>query len=200
MTMGAQPKRVVAVSGLSGAGKTRVVRRAAELLGNASILYFDDYAHLSTFPQDLGAWLDAGADPNVFQTPDFARDVQALRIGQSVILPSGKVVTPAEVLLIEEPFGRMRTEMASLIDFAVFLDAPFDILLARRLVRRLEEEREEIGEGFLDVLQADLHHHLGLGRRLHLAAHQTLSAESDLVIDSSRPLDEVVSTFMKSVF
>jgi uridine kinase len=192
--------RVIAVAGISGVGKTQIVRRVAELLGDAPTLHFDDYAALSTFPSDLRAWLEAGADPNVFQTPAFARDLHALREGKPVSSPTGRVVEPGQVILIEEPFGRMRIEMAPLIDFAVLLDAPFDVLLARRLVRRFEEEREQIGDQLdhlMEVVRADLDHHLDLGWRLHIHAQRALAANADAVLDSTRPIDEVARALIQ---
>ena len=53
---------VVAVSGISGAGKTSVIRRASELLESAVGLYFDDYAAASTYPPDLKEWVERGAN------------------------------------------------------------------------------------------------------------------------------------------
>src|SRR5262245_10253707 len=133
---------VVAISGMSGAGKTSVVRRTVELLGDAVALHFDDYISVSTYPPDLRVWMEEGADVEVWKTPQLADDIRSLRAGKAITLPGGAVVEPADVLVIEEPFGKMRKEMAGLIDLAVHIDVPQDILLARRLLRRLSEERE----------------------------------------------------------
>ncbi|WP_437321789.1 hypothetical protein [Sorangium sp. So ce385] len=188
--------RVIAAAGLSGAGKTQVLLRAAELLGGAPILHFDEYAAVSTLPMDMRAWLEAGGDIEAYQTPQFARDLRALRAWQSVTLPGGGVVQPGSVVLVEEPMGRARKEMTALIDFVAFLDAPFDVLLARRLLRRMEEEREQLSGRTLDVLRADLRYHLELGRRLHVHGQHVVPQAADIVIDSTRPLDDVARALL----
>ena len=52
---------VVAVSSASGGGKTTLVTKAGQLLG-ATKLFFDDYAGVSEYPQDMKKWVDDGAD------------------------------------------------------------------------------------------------------------------------------------------
>jgi hypothetical protein len=80
--------QVIVISGTSGAGKSSLVRRTAALLGDAVCLHFDDYRPVSVYPEpDLAAWLAAGADPNLWQTPRFAADLRSLREGQPITLP-----------------------------------------------------------------------------------------------------------------
>jgi len=183
---------VVAVSGMSGAGKTRVVRRAVEILGNAAALHFDDYISVSTYPPDLQQWLAEGADVDVWRTPRLADDIRALRAGKAIVLPeSGVVVEPAEVLVLEEPFGKMRREMAGLIDLAVHIDVPIDVMLARRLLRRLSEEREQYGERLFDQLQSDLEHHVASGRLLQARGAVVARDAADVVLEGTLSIDEL---------
>ena len=183
---------VVAVSGMSGAGKTRVVRRAVEILGNAAALHFDDYISVSTYPPDLQQWLAEGADVDVWRTPRLADDIRALRAGKAIVLPeSGVVVEPAEVLVLEEPFGKMRREMAGLIDLALHIDVPIDVMLARRLLRRLSEEREQYGESLLDQLRSDLEHHIGSGRLLQARGAVVARDAADVVLEGTLSIDEL---------
>ena len=183
---------VVAVSGMSGAGKTRVVRRAVEILGNAAALHFDDYISVSTYPPDLQQWLAEGADVDVWRTPRLADDIRALRAGKAIALPeSGVVVEPAEVLVLEEPFGKMRREMAGLIDLALHIDVPIDVMLARRLLRRLSEEREQYGESLLDQLRSDLEHHVASGRLLQARGAVVARDAADVVLEGTLSIDEL---------
>jgi hypothetical protein len=103
---------VIAFSSVSGGGKTTLVKKVAERL-DAPWLLFDEYKIVSHYPKDVRKWVDDGADVNEWQTPQFAADVAALRRGESVTLPrDGRIVLPAEHVLIEEPMGRARVEMA----------------------------------------------------------------------------------------
>lgn len=190
---------VVAISGMSGAGKTSVVRRTAELLGDAVALHFDDYISVSTYPADLRAWMEEGADVDVWKTPQLADDIRSLRAGEAITLPGGRVVEPADVLVIEEPFGRMRKEMAGLIDLAVHIDVPADVLLARRLLRRLSEEREQFGERLLDQLQDDLRHHIAAGRLLEMRGSIVARDAADLVLEGTASIDELSGRVVEAV-
>jgi len=69
---------VIAIAGPSGGGKTTLVDQVAALLGNTTRLYFDDYAAVSSYPQDVPGWIAAGADPNDWRTPRLAGDLQTI--------------------------------------------------------------------------------------------------------------------------
>lgn len=182
---------VTAVSGVSGAGKSSLIERTAALLGDgAATLYFDDYAAVSSYPGDLRAWMEEGADVDLWKTPRFSQDVVRLRAGESIELPgSGRIVKPARWLLIEEPFAKLRREMAGLIDFAVLIDVPGDVLLARRLLRRMREERHLFGDDLLARLESDLDHHVATGHALDILAASMLRESADILLDGRKDVE-----------
>ena len=61
---------------MSGAGKSRVVERTVELLGDASSLHFDHYDSVSQHPPNLKEWMEQGADVNEWKTPQLADDLR----------------------------------------------------------------------------------------------------------------------------
>lgn len=192
---------VISVSGASGAGKTTLVRETVRRLGEgAAVLFFDAYAATSHYPPDMGQWLRRGADPAAWRTPRLAKDLRALKEGIPVVLPDEKTrVAPAPFILLEEPFGRARPEMASLIDLAVFIDLPLEIALARRLLRTLSAKRfQEAPEAAADHLRDYLNRYLNEGvRELYLAAAGIARRSSDVVLDGKLSADALADTLVE---
>ena len=80
------PNYIIAISSVSGGGKTTLVKRTADLLKGVT-LFFDDYASVSEYPPDIKKWVEDGADVNEWKTPQFAQDLAALRKGESIVSP-----------------------------------------------------------------------------------------------------------------
>jgi len=182
----AQPAVVViAIAGPSGGGKSTLVQAVAALLDQATQVYFDDYAAVSTYPTDLAAWLARGADPNEWQTPQLSHDLHMLRMGWAVPHPNGiTVLSPTRYLVVEEPFGRERQEMAPLIDFVAVIDVPLEIALARRLRRNV---RMDLAQGNAEQILEQVDHYLQVYLELLGTLYSTINtralASCDLVVD-----------------
>ena len=88
---------VIAIGGPSGSGKSALVNRTASLLGDTTTLFFDDYASVSTYPNDFGAWIQDGANPDEWKTPRFATDLIALRQGHPISPPGGAASKVSQV-------------------------------------------------------------------------------------------------------
>lgn len=199
---------VVAIAGVSGAGKTTLARKTAELVG-AAVLRVDDY--YDSFPGGLDGvvrWLDDGADPNQWQYPGLADDVRALASGQAIAdRKTGQRLEPAQVILVEEWFGRSRSEMAEVIDLVVFVDTPLEVALMRRLQRGMgaswkvwwserggeapAAETAERAKASLDFLQRELDLYERCFRRLYLLIQQRVRPTCDVLLDGMRPPDEL---------
>ena len=202
---------VVAVSSAAGGGKTTLVTGAAELLG-AATLFFDDYRDASTYPPDLKQWVADGAELNLWKTPKFAEDLAALKRGESVVSPVGGVtIAPSEFIVIEEPMGRGRDEMAKSIDFVALIDTPLDIAMARRFLRLADtnpladieqttkEQLRAHVEGLLGFLTGELRSYLDVSRAVYIAVQEQVSADCDLVLDGRLPPDELAEQLVEAV-
>ncbi len=201
---------VVAIAGTSGAGKTTLARKTAELVGGI-VLRADDYYADATFPDGLdglGRWLDDGADPNRWQTPGFADDVRTLASGQAIVdRKTGQRLDPSQLILVEEFFGRGRAEMARVIDLVVYVDTPREVALARRLQRGMgtswkawwsehgsEAPAAEVAErakASLAFLERELNLYQKYFRRLYTRNEQRVRPTCDIFLDGMRPPEEL---------
>jgi uridine kinase len=203
------PSYVIAVSSVSGGGKTTLVKRSAELL-KASTLFFDDYASVSTYPSDMKKWVMDGADVNEWKTPQFAQDLATLKSGVRIVSPKGgDSISPAEFIVIEEPMGRKRAEMASLIDFVAVIDTPLEIALSRRLLRdtghilsavnQQTEQDTQTVHRIIGYVQGYLNDYLNAGRDLYIAVQEQAKENCDLILDGTLSVDELAQQLVATV-
>ena len=202
---------IIAISSVSGGGKTTLVKRTADLLKGVT-LFFDDYASVSEYPPDIKKWVEDGADVNEWKTPQFAQDLAALRKGESIVSPiDGASILPKEFIVIEEPMGRERVEMAPLIDFVVVIDTPLEIALTRRLLRDIgpislehieKASKEQLAEGFVEIvnyLEGYLSGYLDAGRDLYIAVQERAKENCDLELDGCLSVDELAQQISTAV-
>jgi len=143
---------VVTVSGPAGAGKTTLINNVATQLRDASVLHFDSYRSVArwwpnylalgmTPEQAARQWLADGADPDEYVSiPRMVEDLRVLNSGMAISTPEDwpvgtQHVKPARYILVEDPWSRLRSELAPFVDFAVYVDTPLDYALCRRLLR-----------------------------------------------------------------
>ena len=202
---------MVAVSSVAGGGKTTLVTKAGQLLG-ATTLFFDDYRAVSEYPPDLRQWVEDGADLNLWKTPPFAQDLSALKRGESIQSPvGGATISSTAFIVIEEPMGRGRDEMAKSIDFVALIDTPLDVALARRFLRLADENplagleqatkeqlRESL-EGLAGFLTDQLRSYLDVSRSVYMAVQEQVAADCDLILDGRLPADELAEHLVGAV-
>ena len=193
---------VIAIAGPSGGGKTTLVDQVAALLGNTTRLYFDDYAAVSSYPQDVPGWIAAGADPNDWRTPRLAEDLQTLRQGTAILHPDGTTVQePSRYIVLEEPFGRERHEMAPLIDFVACLDTPLDVAVVRRLRRDVRQRSSHTPtvEELVTGLEEYLTFYLEVLRAGYQSVHARALASCDLALDGTQPVEHLADHVVGAV-
>jgi uridine kinase len=190
---------VVSVSGTSGAGKTTVIEKAAALLPSVAVLRFDDYITLGNDIAQIRAWVDAGADLDEIKTPMLAVDLRKLSTGEAIRLPeTGRRIEPADFIILEEPFGRSRLELSPLIDFAVFIEAPPDIALARRTLREIETWQEDPAR-LIGAISIQLQAFIAVGRDAYLAAARAARQSADIVLDGLQPIDALAAALVGEI-
>jgi uridine kinase len=191
---------VLAVSGTSGSGKSTVIRALIDHLGDATRLHFDDYIMLGNDVAQIRAWLDAGADPNWVETPRLAEDLGRLAGGDAVAGPKdGETLHPAPFIVLEEPFGRARREMAPLIDLAIHLEVPLDIALGRRILRAIRKDEATNHAELVADIEGQMQAFLGGGRDAYQAIDRSALDSADLVLDGLLPADDLARLILAEI-
>jgi uridine kinase len=190
----------IALAGTSGAGKSTLMETLVARLGNANALSLDDYESSSVYPP-VREWLDGGADPNQFQTPQFVADAMSLSQGKSIVHPlTGQVMQPKSYLLLEEHFGRARDGMRDLIDFLVYLDLPLEVAHARKLLRKNDflpwEDNPAL---FITNLREHLNWYLHFGRDFYLAVKTMAIKDCDLLVDGQLSTEQIADKVIEAL-
>ncbi|TMO57984.1 AAA family ATPase [Pseudoalteromonas phenolica] len=162
-----QQTRVIALSGVSGAGKTSVIKCLAEEF-NSPTLLFDDFVEPNTYPLDMKAWLHQGADISQIKSPRLTKALSEL-----------KAQCGSPMIFIEEPFGRERVEIAYLIDYVIMLDMPLEVCLSRVSQRHLKNSNDP--STTLSNYMRKYDDHL---RAVYIAAANQVRQSSDLIISN----------------
>lgn len=194
--------QVVTISGTSGAGKKSLVKKVAELLGDAAMLHFDDYQPVATYPTDIAGWVEQGRSLDEWKIPQLLDDLKALRSGRAVILPDGREVLPASYIVLEEPSGRVRAGLRELIDFSIFVDIPLDIALARKVTQYLAQcAQEPVAVQLRAAVQTGQEYYAKYvqHREYYLTVIEQARKDCDLVLDGTRPLEFLAQDVVNSV-
>jgi uridine kinase len=194
------PTFIIAIAGHSGAGKSTLIEHLRSRLGDANALSLDEYESSSTYPP-ASKWIEDGADPDEFQTPQFDADIAALKNGNSIIHPeSKKEIKPRRFLIIEEPFGRGRNALHDLIDFVVYVDTPLEVAYIRKISRKNNflpwEDDPAI---FIANLRENMEWYLRVGRRFYLVVAERVRENCDLMVDGTLSTEQIADKIIESI-
>lgn len=157
--------KVIAVSGASGAGKTTIVQQLANEF-NCPFLLFDDHIDKSTYPKNMKSWLKNGANVSLIQTPKLVTSLEKLISKNN-----------NRFIFIEEPFGKERDAISSLIDYVVLLDQPLELCLARIIKRHTKQASSDSVSSISNYLDK-YEDHL---REIYISAVNQVRKNSDLI-------------------
>ncbi len=169
--------KVVAISGVSGAGKTTVVKLLANLF-NCPFLLFDDHTDDNTYPVNMKTWLEEGANVSTIETPKFVNALQNLLAKSST-----------RFIFIEEPFGRERDAMSMLIDYVILLDQPMELCLSRIIKRHLESPNA----GAIKSISSYLRKYQDYLRQVYLNAANQVRNNADLLVQEELTVNNTIN-------
>lgn len=169
---------VIAIAAVSGGGKTTLTTDLRGQLQNSKTLFFDDYDFNG--PDDIIEWIDNGGNPNEWDLSPLIKDIKKL------------LNEPLNYIILDFPFAYLHSKTSEFINFAVFVDTPLDVAMARRIIRDFKNRTAE------DILQ-DLDNYIVRGRRGYLSMLNTIKPNSDLIVDGTLPISEIVDIITKNL-
>jgi len=191
---------LIGIAGGTGAGKSVIVRGLVDRFGGCVIdldSYYLDRSGLSPEQRsrinyDEPAALDAGL---------LVDHLTRLTRGESVQKPvysfethsrvGVEAVSPAPLLVVEGLFTLWWEPLRALLDLTVFVDAPPDL----RLIRRIRRDIAERGRTLEDVLEQ----YVGTVRPMHERYVAPTRAHADLVVVNDGSVEEAVQQVIATV-
>ncbi len=169
--------KVVAVSGVAGAGKTTIVKQLANEF-DCPYLLFDDHTDEGSYPQDMKQWLKSGANVSLITTPKFVNSLESLLLKSD-----------SRYIFIEEPFGKERDAMSLFIDYVILLDQPMELCLARIIKRHTEQANSASISSISNYLDKYQDHF----RDIYISAANQVRNNADLVFQEVMSINDTTN-------
>jgi len=195
---------VIAISSISGGGKSVVVNKLAEKLTDSCAIHFDDYETPDTYPKNPLDLMKNGVDFNMVKSPLLAQHLQALKNGEPVTTPRGEVLSPACFIIYEGPLGYAQHETGQFIDFLVFIDTPLEVGLARRFVRsfatsQYEDKNRDQLIRLIKELENFTHEYLLWTRNAYQALVDVVRPISDMVVNGEQTPEALAQAIIQAL-
>jgi uridine kinase len=141
---------IIGIAGCSGSGKTTLARELATQLDGTVFPLDLYYRDLSRFPLDARSMQNFD-HPDSLESELFIEHVRELRLGHTIQRPvydfshhtrvpnAFEPVAPSRVIIVEGILALHYDDLLPLYDFSVFVDAPNQICLNRRIYRDMRE-------------------------------------------------------------
>jgi uridine kinase len=183
-----EPSRIViGVAGGSGSGKTTVVRRIIESIGDEQVTVLEHdryYRDRNDLRLEERAALNYD-HPDSLETELLVRHVDELRAGRAVEIPqydfaryarqpATSTATPRRAIIVEGILIFADAALRSLMDVKVFVDADDDT----RFIRRLQRDITERGRTVSSVIDQ----YLGTVKPMHLEFVEPSKRYADIII------------------
>jgi uridine kinase len=200
----ADARYVIAVAAPVGGGKSTLVKALASRLEGAAAIHFDHYERITEQPiEEIRRWMQDGADVDEMVIPRLADDLQALKLGGSVVDPqTGKAITARKYVLFETQFGRQHAATGRHIDFLVWVDTPLDVALARKIRQfagELDVRNQEEFCAFAPWLRTYLDNYIAVVGALLRIQRDTVGEHADLVVDGELDADALLAQVTEEI-
>lgn len=198
---------VIGIAGGSGSGKSTFLEKLKANLNqeNVTMVTQDDYYHSRDQQMKDENGIQNFDLPTSIDSELLLLHLQQLRQGQSITKEEYtfnneektaivKQINPSPVIIVEGLFIYHFTAVADLCDLKLFIDAPTDL----KIIRRINRDQNERNYPLEDVLYR-YQHHVVPSYAKYIAPYRD---DCDLIINNKSKMDEaikVVSTFVNSL-
>ena len=198
---------VIGVAGGSGSGKTTVVRRIVESIGDGQVVVLEHdryYRDRNDLRLEERAALNYD-HPDSLETDLLVQHVEALRDGRGVEVPrydfaryvrhaSAEAIEPRRAIIVEGILIYTDAALRRLMDVKVFVDTDDDT----RLIRRLQRDIAERGR----TLQSVIDQYLATVKPMHLEFVEPSKRYADVILPEggfNRVALDMVTTKIRAV-
>ncbi|MBR6747984.1 MAG: hypothetical protein IKM07_03515 [Clostridia bacterium] len=164
----------IAIAAVTAGGKTTLVNELKKQLGSAKTLHFDDYTFEGEV-EDYYAWVMQGSDYHLWDLSPLIADIRRIKADSAY-----------DYLILDYPFAYCHKEMAGLIDYAVFVDTPLDVALARRILRDMKDASGE-------QIRLELEMYIKYARVAYVQMLKDILPSSDYVIDGTKEAEQMAA-------
>ncbi len=172
--------KTIAIAAVTAGGKTTIVNEIKKRLPKVKTLHFDDY-EFDGEVDDFYSWTKQGADYSVWNLWLLKQDILAVR-------ESGEY----DYLILDYPFAYCHKEISEYIDYAIFIDTPLDIAMARRVLRDMQNATGE-------EIRNEMEMYIKYARVAYVQMLKDILPSSDYVIDGTKELEEMVEEVIEII-
>ncbi|MFW5814815.1 MAG: uridine kinase [Spirochaetota bacterium] len=197
--------RVIGICGGSGSGKTTIVEKIRELVGEFVFIPQDNYYRSAEHVSNVNITGFNFDHPSAFDTELLVEHLSALREGRPIDMPqydfvhhrrseTSTKVEPGKLIIFEGILIYFDARLRDLIDLKLFVDTPDDI----RFIRRLQRDVKERGRTVDSVVTQ----YLEVVRPGHYQFVEPTKVYADLIVPeggSNEKALEVLGSFMREV-
>lgn len=170
--------KIISIAAVTAGGKTTIVNELKSRLKNVKTLHFDDYTFEGEV-DDFYQWVQNGADYNAWNLEPLEKDI--IKIKES---------NETDYLILDYPFAYKNDLIRPYIDYAIFIDTPLDIAMARRVLRDMKDATA-------DEIRTDMEMYLKYARIAYVQMLKDILPSSDYVVDGSKNVEEIVDELME---
>jgi len=197
--------RIIGISGGSGSGKTTIVHKITEAVGEFTFIAQDSYYLSAEYVNNANINAFNFDHPSAFDSDLIYEHLTMLKADRSIEMPQYDFVhhcrrdetvtiVPGKLVVLEGILVFFEPRIRDLIDLKIYVDTPDDIRFIRRLTRDIHERGRTV--------QSVIDQYLETVRPGHYEFIEPTKTYADLIVpEGGRNLKalEVLATFMRDI-